>query len=73
MRRPQFSIGALLIAMLAAACFFGGVHFEQRRKQHDAAARGVQTVDVRLANEFSDRRTVDYLAEQNGGMMEAPW
>jgi hypothetical protein len=39
MRRPQFSIRALLVAMLAAACFFGGIHFErERRRREDEAA-----------------------------------
>ncbi|HEV3341644.1 MAG TPA: hypothetical protein VG125_14860 [Pirellulales bacterium] len=46
MRRPQFTIRALLVAMLAAACFFGGIHFEQHRK---AVPRGVQTIYVRMA------------------------
>lgn len=31
MRRPQFSVRAMLILMFGAACFFGGIHFERER------------------------------------------
>jgi hypothetical protein len=31
MRRPQFTLRALFVAMLAAACFFGGIRFERER------------------------------------------
>lgn len=40
MRRPQFSLRALLVLMLSVACFFGGVRFErERRRRSDEAAR----------------------------------
>lgn len=39
-RRFQFSLRALLVLMLAAACFFGGIHFErERRRRLDEAAK----------------------------------
>lgn len=39
MRRPQFTIRALFIFMLAVACFFGGIRFEREmRRRADAAA-----------------------------------
>ena len=39
MRRPQFTIRALLVAMLAAGCFFGGIRFErERQRREDEAA-----------------------------------
>src|SRR5579863_1796210 len=56
MRRPQFTIRALLVAMLAAACFFGGIHFEQRRRQRKMVAtfaavpHAIQTVYLRVEN-----------------------
>ncbi|HET6884529.1 MAG TPA: hypothetical protein VFI31_30525 [Pirellulales bacterium] len=31
MTRPQFTLRALLVLMLAVACFFGGIHFERER------------------------------------------
>jgi hypothetical protein len=38
-RRFQFSLKALLILMLAVACFFGGIRFErERRRREDEAA-----------------------------------
>jgi hypothetical protein len=40
MRRPQFTLRALLILLLAVACFFGGIHFErERRRLEEEAAR----------------------------------
>ena len=39
MRRPQFTLRALLVLMLAVACFFGGIRFErERRRRADEAA-----------------------------------
>ncbi|HWB11458.1 MAG TPA: hypothetical protein VG826_19665 [Pirellulales bacterium] len=40
MPRPQFTIRALLVLLLAIACFFGGIRFErewQRRADEKAA------------------------------------
>lgn len=50
MRRPQFSIRALLALMLAVACFFGGVRFERERRQRAdeaaaLAANKARTID----------------------------
>jgi hypothetical protein len=37
MPRPQFTLRALLLAMLVVAAFFGGVRFErERRRRADA-------------------------------------
>ncbi|MGH7134416.1 MAG: hypothetical protein ACREHD_01670 [Pirellulales bacterium] len=40
MPRPQFTLRALLVAMLVVGTFFGGVHFERerRRRQDEAVA-----------------------------------
>lgn len=39
MARPQFTLRALLVLMLAVGCFFGGVRFErERRRRADEAA-----------------------------------
>ncbi|HWB08196.1 MAG TPA: hypothetical protein VG826_03185 [Pirellulales bacterium] len=38
MRRPQFTLRALLVLIFGAACFFGGIHFEsERRRRADEA------------------------------------
>ncbi len=40
MPRPQFTLRALLVAMLAVGCFFGGIHFErERQRREDEAAK----------------------------------
>ena len=42
MPRPQFTLRALLVLMLAVACFFGGIRFEthwrrrERQREHEA-------------------------------------
>lgn len=39
MPRPQFTLRALLVLVLAVACFFGGIRFErERRRREDEAA-----------------------------------
>ncbi len=39
MSRPQFTIGALLVLLLAVACFFGGIQVErERQRRADEAA-----------------------------------
>ena len=38
MRRPQFSIRALLILMLVVAAFFGGIKFERERRTREERA-----------------------------------
>ena len=40
MPRPQFTLRALLVLLMAVACFFGGIRFEQerRRRAEEAAA-----------------------------------
>jgi hypothetical protein len=38
MRRPQFSIRALLILMLVVAAFFGGIKFERERRIREERA-----------------------------------
>jgi hypothetical protein len=49
-RRFQFSLKWLFVAMLAVACFFGGVRFERERRRREgvAAARA----DVTPINAF---------------------
>jgi hypothetical protein len=40
-RRFQFSLRALLVLILALACFFGGIRFErERRRREDARISG---------------------------------
>jgi hypothetical protein len=33
MQRPQFTLRALLVAMLVVAAFFGGIRFERKRQR----------------------------------------
>jgi hypothetical protein len=42
--RPQFTVRALLVAMLVVAAFVGGIHFERerRRREDDAIARQME-------------------------------
>jgi hypothetical protein len=40
MPRPQFTLRALLVLMLAAGCFFGGMRFERERRREDESATG---------------------------------
>ena len=37
-RRFQFSLKWLFVAMLAVACFFGGIHFERERQRRQDEA-----------------------------------
>jgi hypothetical protein len=51
MRRPQFTIRALLVLLLAVACFFGGIRYEKdrRRREEEAAKRAAaMPAQVRL-------------------------
>ncbi len=42
MPRPQFTLQALLVLLLAAACFFGGVRFErERQRREDEAVKNI--------------------------------
>jgi hypothetical protein len=45
MRRPQFTLRALLILLLAVACFFGGIRFERERRRPDDQANQRQIFD----------------------------
>lgn len=46
--RFQFSLRAFLVAMLVAAAFFGGIHFErERRRREDAkTAKSYSTDEI---------------------------
>jgi len=45
MRRPQFTLRALLVLLLAVACFFGGIRFErERRKREDEKEIALEVV-----------------------------
>lgn len=39
MRRPQFTLRALLVLMLAVACFFAGMTFDRERRRRQDEAR----------------------------------
>jgi hypothetical protein len=38
MPRPQFTLRALLVLLLAVACFFGGIRFERERQRREDEA-----------------------------------
>ena len=47
MPRPQFTIRALLVLLLAVACFFGGIRFErERQRRGDEAAAKREDADM---------------------------
>lgn len=48
MRRPQFTLRALLVAMLVVAAFFAGIRFERERRRlaAKAAARPADVVRI---------------------------
>jgi hypothetical protein len=43
MPRPQFTLRALLMAMLVVAAFFGGIRFERERQRREDRANQRQT------------------------------
>ena len=51
MSRSQFTIRALLVLMLAVACFFGGIRLERERKrlEEEAAALAAASNGVKAA------------------------
>jgi hypothetical protein len=72
MPRPQFTIRALLVAMLVVAAFFGGVRFErERRRQADeaAAAQAVFQRSRRLVNELNAQQ--QRLIKANANLLNA--
>ena len=47
MPRPQFTLRALLVLLLAVACFFGGIRFErERQRREDEAAAKREDADM---------------------------
>jgi hypothetical protein len=46
MSRPQFTLRALLVLMLAAGCFFGGIRFERERRRRADEALEAEFADV---------------------------
>ena len=55
-RRFQFSLKTLLVAMLVAAAFFGGIHFERERRRREDAAQGLTADSLRVFY-FQDLRS----------------
>jgi hypothetical protein len=47
MPRPQFTLRALLVGMLAAGCFFGGIRFERERRRREDA-RTAEQADLEI-------------------------
>ena len=56
MPRPQFNLRALLVLMLAVACFLGGIRFERERRRgvDKAAARHKGYVEPWLQIDLSN-------------------
>lgn len=44
-RRPQFTIRALLVLMLAVGCFFGGIRFERERQRQEDERAAAESLD----------------------------
>jgi hypothetical protein len=66
MRRPQFTLRALLVAILIVAAFFGGVRFERERRRiaDDDLIRLIQETVAPSAGEFIDENCVDSGAQE---------
>jgi hypothetical protein len=47
-RRFQFTLRALLILMLAVACFFGGIRFERERRRREEEAARAAPLSIRI-------------------------
>ncbi|HVX09696.1 MAG TPA: hypothetical protein VHC22_00705 [Pirellulales bacterium] len=45
MRRPQFTLRALLVLMLVVGAFFAGIRFERERRRHADLANQRQKFD----------------------------
>lgn len=58
MPRPQFSIRTLLVAMLIAAAFFGGIDFERERRRRDDEAAALAAKRVQGAPQGSAARRI---------------
>ena len=69
-RRFQFSLRALFVAMLAVACFFGGIRFERERQRRqdeaDALAEDVQIDDLPLIS-LPDQAYWDRIKNRRSG------
>ncbi|HVA44904.1 MAG TPA: hypothetical protein VNH11_00835 [Pirellulales bacterium] len=57
-RRFQFSLRALLVAMLVVAAFFGGIHFERERRRLAAEAAAKREDAVRVYPLFGPARLI---------------
>jgi hypothetical protein len=53
-RRFQFSLRWLFVAMLAVACFFGGIRFERERQRCEDEAATLATSRQQLASAYSE-------------------
>ncbi|HEV3340643.1 MAG TPA: hypothetical protein VG125_09805 [Pirellulales bacterium] len=47
MPRPQFTLRALLVLLLAIACFFGGIRFERERQREKAEQMKLEVEQAR--------------------------
>ncbi len=65
-RLHQFTLRALLVAMLAAACFFGGIRFErERQRREDEWTAWGQFVGIAVIDPSAANR-VETLLQRNG-------
>ncbi|HVX16206.1 MAG TPA: hypothetical protein VHC22_33780 [Pirellulales bacterium] len=55
MKRLQFTLRALLVLLLAVACFFGGVHYLRREPPH--VGETADAVEERWGTPHYDSRT----------------
>lgn len=59
MRRPQFSIRALLILMLVVGAFFGGIKFErERRIREERASQAPVAATPSMASPYGPPGTI---------------
>jgi hypothetical protein len=71
-RRFQFSLKWLFVAMLAVACFFGGIRFErERRRQEDEAALSGRLLPY-LEQEQTFPPGTKWARDKQGSLMPIP-
>lgn len=63
-RRPQFTLRAVLVLMLAVACFFGGIRFERERRRREAEAAAKREHAIRVYPVLGPRQ-VNHAAGRN--------
>src|SRR5579863_2039514 len=72
MPRPQFTLRALLVLMLAVACFFGGIRFERERERREGLERERLAFEAERAKLIEEMQATQLrLSESMAGVQES--